>query len=105
MKQKYKRYSNLIFHKDIIKSKKLLSKLKYHDCIKYNGPLILFDGTKLGEDYEFHDKFYNDWDSPRAFIFKSKTRIIMEQIISILEKHQVPVGFYLTKFNWYIKKN
>jgi hypothetical protein len=101
---KHHKYSDFVFHKDMIMIRKLLGRLRYHDQVKYCGPLMLFDGTKLGEDYEFYDTFCKDWDSPRAFIPKSKTRLIMEKIISLLEKHQVPNGFVMTKWTWYLDR-
>ena len=104
---KYKkkvRYSNLTFHKDMITVKKLLGRLQYHDRVKYCGSLVLFDGTKLGQDYEFYDTLYKEWDSPRAFRSKSKTKLIMDKIILLLEKHQVPNGFTMTKWDWHISR-
>lgn len=99
-----KKYNNLTFHKDMITVKKLLGRLQYHDRVKYCGPLVLFDGTKLGQDYEFYDTLYKEWDSPRAFIPKSKTKLIMDKIILLLEKHQVPNGFTMTKWDWHISR-
>ena len=93
------RHDHLTFHKDMISVKKLLGRMLYHDRVRYCGRLMLLDGTVLGEDYEFYDKFYRDWDSPRAYIPNSKTRLIMEKIIFFLEKHQVPPNFTIGKFN------
>ena len=56
------------------------------------------------EDYEFYDPVYKDWDSPRAFVPNSSTRNLMEQIVQILEKHQVQRGFVMTKWCWYINR-
>lgn len=98
------KHDNLTWHRDIIQARKLLARLRYHTQVRYEGPLMLWDGTKLGQDYEFYDRFYQDWDSPRAFIPHSPTRKIMELIIALLEKHQVPKGFVLTKWTWYLQR-
>lgn len=102
--RKYKRHDNLTWYRDMIKIRRLLGRLRYHTKVHYDGPLTLWNGFKLGEDYEFYDPVYKDWDSPRAFVPNSSTRNLMEQIVQILEKHQVQRGFVMTKWCWYINR-
>lgn len=102
--RKHKKHDNLTWHRDVIKIRRLLSRMQYHTQVCYHGPLMLWDGVKLGEDYEFYDAVCKDWDTPRAFIPHSPTKNFMKKIIAILEKHQVPRGFVLTKWCWYIQR-
>ena len=104
VKMKTHKHTALTWHKDIIHARKLLARMRYYTKVCYHGPLIMMPYIKLGQDYEFYDPYYQDWDSPRAIIPHSATRKLMDQIIKLLEKHQVPRGFTLTKWTWYINR-
>jgi hypothetical protein len=88
-----------------IKVRKLLRGLKYHDAVKYSGPIFMVGipgrpSKFLGHDYEFHDIFYKDWDAPSAFISKSKTREKMKKIIDLLETKESNRKFILSRYTY-----
>lgn len=94
-----------------IKVRKILQKMRYHDAVKYSGPIWMIGmpgrpAVYMGEDYEFRDIFPNkygirDWDSERAFIPKSKTRRRMEAIIGILDKHRCNHAYVISCYGYY----
>lgn len=86
--------------KDIIRVRRILQKMKYHDGVMYEGPIVFLGSSKvISQDYSFRDKYYDDWDSERAYIPNSKIRNQMESIIQILEKcRKNERHFLITKF-------
>lgn len=77
----------------IIQVRRILQKMRYHDAVRYSGPIWMsgmqrFPAVYMGEDYEFRDKYEhsnnNPWESHRAFRPGTRTRKYMREIIDIL---------------------
>lgn len=96
----------MIDRKTQIEVRKILKHFRFHDAVKYSGPLYMVHGYYMGEDYEIRDIDRRlGWDSPHAFISKSKTRKNFEKIISILEKKKPHYNFIISRYSYIHNKN
>jgi hypothetical protein len=88
-----------------IKVRHILRHMRWHDRVRYSGPIYMIRSNNrpsvyMGEDYEFYDPFYKDWDSEFGFIPKSKTRKRMYKIIDILHAKNPNRNFTITPYTY-----
>ena len=88
-----------------IKVRKILCRMRWHDAVRYSGPIYMIGlrgrpAVYMGEDYEFHDRYYKNWDSERGFIPKSKTRKRMNKIIDLLHDQKPSKPFVLGRYTY-----
>ncbi len=88
-----------------IKVRKVLRQLPWHDAVRYSGPIFMASSrgrppVYMGEDYEFRDRLYEDWDCERAFRPKSKTRKHMNKIVDLLQAKKPSKPFILGRYTY-----
>jgi hypothetical protein len=88
-----------------IKVRKILQKMRYHDAVRYSGPIYMLRprgqrSVYMGEDYEIRDRYYGDWDSEFAFLPKSKTRKNLHKIVGLLHSKNPTKKFLIGKFTY-----
>jgi hypothetical protein len=89
---------------EIIKIRKILQQMRYHDAVKYSGAIMVYPNYYMGEDYEFRDFILGWWDSDRAYVFNSPTHKKMNKIIKILEDTRVDSGLVISRYSMWVNR-